>query len=347
MARVLIADDSTVIRARVASWIEEEPGLDLVGQAENGLRCLELFGRLQPDVVVLDVEMPDLDGLATLRRIRAADPQVPVIMFSALTESGSRTTVAAMLAGATDCVPKPRSLSDEQETRRTLVSRIRCLTDLDPPPATNRQETIVDRLEEPHARESPDLIAVASSTGGPGALGEFLTALGHIRQPVVIVQHMQAGFLSLLVDQLAHILAADVAIGRHGEVLGPEVIRFAPEGVHLQVHPHPRGFRLGHWNGPMVNSCRPAADVLFASVAASAHRPVAVVLSGMGIDGLAGAQRIVASGGIVAAQDRATSAVWGMPGAIVGIGIARLVGSPTRLGGRVRMLAEPQRRVSV
>lgn len=341
MATVLIADDSRVIRTRVASWISREQDLDLVGQAEDGRGCIDLFRRLRPDLVVLDIEMPGLDGITTLRQIRAIDPRVPVIMFSALTESGSRMTVAAMLAGATDYVPKPLSFRVEDETRRTLVARIRSLVGRDETtPHTSRREPAVEVAQTPRVRQSPDLIAVASSTGGPAALGEFLRALGRVQPPVVIVQHMQPGFLELLVAQLAEMLSGDVAVGRNGEILAPGSIRFAPSGVHLQVHRHRGHFGLSCVEGPPVNSCRPAADILFSSVASCARRPVGVVLSGMGTDGLQGAQRIAASGGVVVAQDRATSAVWGMPGVVVEQGLARLVGSPGKLGSRVRVLAE-------
>lgn len=344
MERILIADDSNVIRTRVASWIADEHDLEVVGQAENGIRCVELFRRLKPDVVILDVEMPELDGIETLRQIRAIDATVPVIMFSALTELGSRTAVASMLAGATDCVAKPASFRVEDQTRRLLIARVRSLA---------RQRIFVPLADstsavddhETKVAETPEIIVVAASTGGPPALREFLDAVGRIDVPIVVVQHMPAHFLGLLVEQLAASLAADVAIAADGETLAAGSVRFAPSGTHLEVQGRDGRMLLGYTDLPPVNSCKPSADILFASAATVARRPIGVILSGMGSDGLVGAGTIVANGGGIYAQDRRSSAVWGMPGSVVDQGLARLVGPPGRIGARVRLLSQRTARV--
>jgi two-component system chemotaxis response regulator CheB len=339
VARILIADDSNVIRTRVASWIAHESDLELVGQAENGTRCVDLFQRLKPDVVILDVEMPELDGIETLRQIRAINATVPVIMFSALTEQGSRTTVAAMLAGATDYVAKPASFRVEDETRRLLIERVRSLVRQRVFVPLAGSSSVVDRRET-QVPEAPEIIVVAASTGGPPALNEFLAAVGRIDIPIVVVQHMPAHFLGLLVEQLAALLATDVAIGIDGETLTAGSVRFAPSGTHVEVRSREGRMLLGFSDLPPVNSCKPSADILFASAALVARRPIGVVLSGMGSDGLVGAGTIVANGGGIYAQDRRSSAVWGMPGSVVDQGLARLVGPPGRIGARVRLLSQ-------
>jgi two-component system chemotaxis response regulator CheB len=339
VARILIADDSNVIRTRVASWIAHEHDLELVGQAENGARCVDLFQRLKPDVIILDVEMPELDGIETLRQIRAIDATVPVIMFSALTELGSRTTVASMLAGATDHVAKPASFRVEDETRRLLIARVRSLVRQRVFVPLTGSTSVVEH-NETQVPEAPEIIVVAASTGGPSALREFLTAVGRIEVPILVVQHIPAHFLGMLVEQLAAMLATDVAIGIDGETLTAGSVRFAPSGTHIEVRSREGRMLLGYLDLPPVNSCKPSADILFASAAMTARRPIAVILSGMGSDGLVGAGTIVANGGGVYAQDRRSSAVWGMPGSVVEQGLARLVGPPGRIGARVRLLSQ-------
>jgi two-component system chemotaxis response regulator CheB len=290
-------------------------------------------------VVILDVEMPELDGIQTLHQIRAIDATVPVIMFSALTELGSRTAVASMLAGATDYVAKPASFRVEGETRRVLIARVRSLARS----TVSRHSagaTSTVYHHETRALEAPEIIVVAASTGGPPALREFLAALGRIDLPVVVVQHMPAHFLGLLVEQLAELLDADVAIGADGEVLAAGAIRFAPSRTHVEVQSRDRQLVLTYSDLPPVNSCKPSADILFASAATVARRPIGVILSGMGSDGLIGAGAIVANGGGIYAQDRRSSAVWGMPGSVVDQGLARFVGPPSRIGTRVRLLSQ-------
>ncbi|WP_298347021.1 chemotaxis-specific protein-glutamate methyltransferase CheB [Ferrimicrobium sp.] len=339
MVRILIADDSRVIRTRVAAWIAAEDDLELVGQAEDGLQALELFERLRPDVVVLDIEMPRLDGVATLGQIRATDPHVPIIMFSALTDSGSRMTVASMLAGASDYVPKPISFQVEDEIRQTLLARIRALVRPSPAGAERAPRVTVTPSPQRPGSPSPELIVVAASTGGPAALGAFLAALGRVDLPIVVVQHIAPHFLRLLVDQLGELLGTDVAIANDGEILRAGTIRFAPSRVHLELQRRDGRLVLAYSDAAPVNSCKPSADVLFGSAAVRSRRTIGVVLSGMGTDGVTGASAIVAHGGLVFAQDQASSAVWGMPGAVVSQGLARAVGSPSSIGARLRTLA--------
>ncbi|WP_298212149.1 chemotaxis protein CheB [Ferrimicrobium sp.] len=339
MVRILIADDSRVIRTRVASWIAAELDLELVGQAESGTHAVELFVRLHPDVVVLDIEMPGLDGVETLRQIRTIDSSVPVIMFSALTDSGSRMTVASMLAGASDYVAKPISFQVEEQTRQALLERIRSLVRSSPVLAVETPSPAVAGPQQPGPSRSPEVIVVAASTGGPAALGDFLAAVGTVDLPIVVVQHIATHFVDLLVEQLGEQLGADVAVGEDGEFLGPGVIRFAPGRVHVELKRRARQLLLAYSDEAPVNSCKPSADVLFDSAAAVTHRPIAVVLSGMGTDGVKGARAIVASDGVVFAQDQMTSVVWGMPGAVVNEGLARTIGPPGNIGARARALA--------
>ena len=343
--RVLIVDDSAVIRRIVSHVLDEDPDVEVVGVAAHGQIALAKLPDLAPDVVVLDVEMPVMDGLETLKAIRASRPDLPVIMFSSLTEQGAETTLTALSLGASDYVAKPAnagSLADTQvHVREQLVEKVKALgaaaghratAELPPSDAPSSS-----RRTRGAAVSRIGIVAIGTSTGGPNALAEVLPALpGDLPVPVVIVQHMPPVFTAKLAKRLSAQSALDVFEGAEGNVLRAGTAWIAPGDRHMEVARVGADVCVHLHEGPKENSCRPAADVLFRSVAEvyGAH-VLGVVLTGMGRDGLRGSEHITEAGGRLLAQDEASSVVWGMPGAVTQAGLADHVLPLGRIGHEI------------
>jgi two-component system chemotaxis response regulator CheB len=324
--RVLVVDDAVVFRRMVADELSADPAIEVVGTAANGRIALAKLPQVNPDLVILDVEMPELDGLATLREIRKTHPRLPVIMFSALTERGAAATLDALALGATDYFAKPTGAGgldgSLQVIRDELIPEIKALCGR----AAAVPAVAVAPAPPPPARGAGriEVIAIGTSTGGPNALADLFAGLpADLPVPVVIVQHMPPMFTRLLAERLSAQSALRVEEGRSGGVLRPGHAWIAPGGHHMVVARDGAAARVLLHQDPPENSCRPAADVLFRSVAqAFGPAALAVVLTGMGQDGLRGCEAIRAAGGQVIAQDEATSVVWGMPGFVAKAGLA-------------------------
>jgi two-component system chemotaxis response regulator CheB len=283
---------------------------------------------------VLDIEMPDMDGLQTLQAIRAVRPTLPVIMFSALTERGARTTLDALALGATDYITKPANAGSaglaRQRVREELIPRIKALCPRAVVPAATSFEP---RLAAPHPQAETtggsevDIVAIGVSTGGPNALASIMPQIPRdFPVPIVIVQHMPPLFTKFLADRLTVIGNLPVAEARHGAALTPGSVWIAPGDWHMTVERGADGMTIRTSQAPPENSCRPAVDVLFRSVvAAYGRRVLAVVLTGMGQDGLRGCELIHEAGGQVIVQDESSSVVWGMPGYVAHAGLAQRV----------------------
>jgi two-component system chemotaxis response regulator CheB len=326
--RVLVVDDSVVVRKAVTEMLGSDPEIEVIGTAANGKLALERVLQHLPDVLVMDVEMPEMDGLAALRQLRRTHPELPVLMFSALTEKGAMLTLDALAAGASDYVTKPSNVGRHQVTlervRGELVAKVRALGMRAPRPAPAGPPTppLPARAAVKGARV--ELVVIGASTGGPNAVVEVLGGLAPgLRVPVLIVQHMPPVFTRFFAERLASQHGLDAKEAEEGETIGARQVRVAPGDFHLIVRRDGAALRLGLSRGPPENSCRPAVDVLFRSAAEACGRgALGVVLTGMGQDGLRGSEHVRRAGGQVLAQDPASSVVWSMPGAVARAGLA-------------------------
>ncbi|MFM1904829.1 MAG: hypothetical protein RLZZ440_2729 [Planctomycetota bacterium] len=350
--RVLICDDSATIRSILSATLASDPGMRIAGTAINGQACLDsLAAGDLPDVVLLDVEMPVMDGLTALKEIRRRYPRLPVVMFSSLTERGAKATVDALVAGANDYVAKPAGLApDEVAARirgevigriRGVVSRRSAVADsgAERPTASAAPAAAGQRLRPAAVRQPVQGVVIGVSTGGPAALAEVLPAfLPAARVPVLIVQHMPATFTGRLAERLSVVCGRPVVEATDGLPLTGDTVVLAPGGRHMEVAGSIATPRIRLTDAPPENSCRPSADVLFRSAARLwAAGTLAVVLTGMGRDGLAGSRAVAAAGGSVLAQDEFSSVVWGMPGEVVRAGLADAVLPLSQVGVEVAM----------
>lgn len=362
---ILAVDDSLVVRSLLSRLIDAEPDLHLMSTASDGRRAVEKVPSVKPDVVVLDVEMPVMDGLEALIEIRKIDPELPVIMFSNLTRSGAATTLEALANGAKDYAAKPQgsegAVESFEQIRQDLFPKIRQAHQIRQLRAQRRAEwssaSSSRQHETPIVRSTPDnartsigsathtqpieAIVLGASTGGPVALETLLRSLTvPLPVPMVIVQHMPAVFTKALADRLDTKVASTVVEAETGMPLQPGTCYIAPGGHHLEiVQSSSQGIRLRTNEDPAINGCRPSVEPLFASAASVyGHRLAAVMLTGIGKDGSVGAAIIADNGSPVIVQDEATSVVWGMPGAIAEAGHATSVLPIERIGGAIAEL---------
>ena len=335
--RALLVDDSAAVRRLLRLALADEPGLEVAGVAANGRIALAMLDQTVPDVVTLDIEMPELDGLSTLAEIRKRYPRLPVIMFSTLTERGAVATLDALSQGASDYVTKPAFVADPAQAivsiRSQLIPRIRSLCQ-----RTEQLSSLSKRSFNWHPNPvGIELLAIGTSTGGPNALTDVLSAFpGNFPVPVVVVQHMPATFTRFLAERLSRICRLPVREAVAGATLKPGEVWIAPGDHHLVLEGMRSTCRLQLLRTPPENSCRPSVDVLFHSAARIFQGSLlAVVMTGMGQDGLRGAQEVHASGGRVWVQDAASSVVWGMPGAIAQHGLAESILPLSSLGREI------------
>jgi two-component system chemotaxis response regulator CheB len=372
--RVLIVDDSIVVRLMLQQLIREDPSLVVAGAESSGQAALDKLDALRPDVVILDVEMPGLNGVETAAAIRARAPRLPVIMFSSHTVDGASVTIEALSRGAADFVTKPSGTTSAEAAmtvvREQLLPKVKALGNVRhrsfsattrtgpavvptptaaPRPAPFANPTSVANptagASSPAAagpavafrRSSIELVCIATSTGGPEALETVLTGLpASFPVPIAIVQHMPPFFTKQLARRLSDKCAIRVREAESGEVLEPGTALIAPGDFHLQVRRRNSRCHAVTTTDPPENSCRPAADVLFRSAAAEfGNQMFAVVLTGMGQDGLKGCEAVRNSGGSVVVQDEATSVIWGMPGAVSRAGLASVELPITKIAAEI------------
>lgn len=326
--RVLVVDDSVVIRRLVATVLEGDPQLEVVGTASNGAIALARVPQLSPDVITLDVEMPEMNGLEMLRELRKTYRDVRVIMFSTLTERGASATMEALSSGADDYVTKASNFGaldrSMEALRGELIPKIKQFFTIEgsEPPASRAQRPAPVTPLRTGTR--PQVVAIGVSTGGPTALGEILPQFpADFPLPILIVQHMPPVFTRLLAERLQAGSKLKIVEAAEGMWVEPGCVYIAPGDYHMRVQKAAGRTRIALDQGPQENSCRPAVDVMFRSVEEVYGGAVlAVILTGMGYDGLRGAEILRARDAYVIAQDEASSVVWGMPGAVVHAGLA-------------------------
>lgn len=332
--RVLIVDDSAVIRKVICDGLATDPSVEVVGTAANGSIALGKIPQIHPDIITLDVEMPEMNGLETLAELRKSYPKLPVIMFSTLTERGAATTLDALALGASDYVTKPSNTGSLDVTlkqiREQLIPKIKALCGARVAPVSvSAFPTTPKAMPQPASAQAAriDLLAIGTSTGGPNALAELIPAIpGDFPVPVVIVQHMPPVFTRLLAGRLNDKSQLTVQEAKAGQVIKAGEAWIAPGDYHMTVERLGTTIRLALNQDQPENSCRPAVDPMFRSVASSfGPNVLAVVLTGMGYDGVSGSQHIRERGGQVIVQDEASSVVWGMPGQVAAAGFANAI----------------------
>jgi two-component system, chemotaxis family, protein-glutamate methylesterase/glutaminase len=342
--RVLVVDDSVVIRKVLTEALSTDPEIEVVGSAADGNIALSKIPLLHPDLITLDVEMPGISGIETLIAVRKIYPKLPVIMFSTLTERGAATTLEALSLGASDCVTKPQSSSNVEETRARirsdLIPKVKelCRKQKSVPLLT----TLVELKKSLPAKriglpDKVEVVAIGTSTGGPNALAVLLPALRqNFPVPIVVVQHMPPLFTRLLAERLDKQASIAVHEGAEGDLLVPGQAWIAPGDFHMTLAREGQAVRVTMNQEQPRNSCRPSVDALFESVAeVYGTKTLAVVLTGMGSDGVHGAQRIREAGGQVIVQDEASSVVWGMPGQVAAAGLADAVFPLNQIAGEL------------
>jgi two-component system chemotaxis response regulator CheB len=342
--RVLVVDDSAVIRRLVSDELAKDPALEVAGTAANGKIALARLSQVNPDIVILDVEMPEMDGLETLAELRKTYRRLPVVMFSSLTERGATATLDALALGATSYFTKPISTGLEaslEVIRSQLIPEIKAICapantfDVAPVAAPPRALAPVLTVARPTA--VVDVVAIGASTGGPNALADIFPKLpADFPVPIVVVQHMPPTFTKLLAERLSARSSIEVIEGASGIAVQPGHAYVAPGDHHMVVIRDGTQRRLLVHRDPPENSCRPAVDPLFRSVAQIyGANSLAVVLTGMGQDGMRGCQVLREVGAQVLVQDEASSVVWGMPGAVVRAGLANGVLPLSMIAGEI------------
>lgn len=361
--RVMVVDDSAIIRGMITRWIEAEPDMAAVASLRTGRDAVNQVESIDPDVAVLDIEMPDLDGIAALPQMLAKKRNLIVIMASTLTRRNAEISLKALSLGAADYIPKPESTREPgaaETFRRDLVEKIRNLggrrrrlpagvaspplapsTDAARLPARHPVAGSPAQVLVPFGKQTPRVLLIGSSTGGPQALLSLITTIVPVidRVPVLITQHMPPMFTTILAEHLTRAAGRPAAEGVDGEPVRAGRIYLAPGGRHMRAVRAGPGMAIALDDGPPVNFCKPAVDPLFASAIEVWQGAVqAVILTGMGSDGMRGGREIVAAGGSVIAQDEATSVVWGMPGAAANAGICAAVLPLGEIGPKLNRL---------
>ena len=343
---VLVVDDSVVVRRLVTDALSGAPGIEVVGSAANGRIAQTKIDQLKPDVVTMDIEMPEMNGIEAVKELRKRHPRLPVIMFSTLSSSGASATLDALAAGATDYVTKPANVGSVMESiaavREQLVPKIQGLgrrpiggaftrppaRPAAPPPApafATRPATVP--AAQPIGGGRVDVLAIGSSTGGPDALSTLFQGLPTaLPVPVVVTQHMPPVFTKMFAERLNRTSPLTVVEAADGMPLRPGTVFIAPGDRHLVLRRRGTDVLTELSAAPPENSCRPAVDVMFRSIrAVYGGATLAVILTGMGHDGRDGVRELKNAGAAVVVQDERSSVVWGMPGAVAQAGLADAV----------------------
>ncbi len=355
--RVMIVDDSLVIRGFIGRALSNDPAFKVVATACNGQKAIEVLRDTSADVIILDIEMPVMDGLTAIPKLKEIDPAVQIVMASTLTQRNAEISIKALSLGATDYLPKPSAheMAVPGEFQRDLREKVRALGVIawknnvrqtrqkygaeGAPALAPVERKQISLRPMPHLK--PEIIAIGSSTGGPQALFEVVKAMGTaLPQPVVITQHMPPSFTTILATHINRQSGVECVEATDGEVLRAGKYYVAPGDFHMLIVKKPEGPTVHLVKDPPENYCRPSVDPMLRSlVGVYGGRILVVILTGMGQDGKTGAEAIVAAGGAVVAQDEATSVVWGMPGAVAMAGLCSAIAPVNEIGSIVRQIA--------
>lgn len=372
--RVMIVDDSVVIRGLISRWVGAEHDMEVAASLRTGLEAVNQIERINPDVAVLDIEMPELDGISALPQLLAKKRDLVIIMASTLTRRNAEISFKALSLGAADYIPKPESTREASaadifhhdliQKIRHLGARLRRKPAVAAPPLAPASPAPAPRgpvarpaapvpasaapaasssslAMRPFSNQAPKVLLIGSSTGGPQALMALVTELGPVidRFPVLITQHMPPTFTTILAEHLARSSRRPAAEAVDGEPVKPGRIYLAPGGKHMRLARSGADTVIALDDGPAVNFCKPAVDPLFTSAIDIWHGAIlSVILTGMGSDGMRGGKDVVAAGGSVIAQDEASSVVWGMPGAAANAGICAAILPLNQIGAKVNRL---------
>ncbi len=346
--KVLIVDDSAFMRSTVGKIIESSPGLSISGKAMNGVFALKKIQSEPPDVIILDLEMPEMNGIEFLKERRRRGIEIPVIILSSLAEKGARITMEALSLGASDFVQKPSgpTSADLSSVADQLVQLVHAYGGHSPGGSATRQIPSDSRNRKPltvkrrEITKMIDLVAIGISTGGPNALRQLFTEIrSDFSVPVLVVQHMPVGFTLEFAESLNRICPLNVKEAEDGDILKPGRVFIAPGGYHMTVEGRRLATTIKLSQGEPVNGHRPSVDVLFHSLGAVfENRVLAVIMTGMGRDGVKGMQQIYNSGGITIAQDSESSVVYGMPKVALENGVVDSVVSLNDMAGTINSL---------
>jgi two-component system chemotaxis response regulator CheB len=330
--RVLVCDDSAVARGLLARALETDDQIQVVGSVMHGAAALTWLEKHDADVMVLDIQMPVLNGLETLERLHTVQPDLPVIIVSSLTSEGAESTVAALKLGAVACVAKPNTgnaTGNIEQLSLELRPLVLHVSRPAPKPTTVRSapQCALPRTKPVSREFSPEIIVIGSSTGGPRALQDVIQRIpSHVDAPILIAQHMPPMFTPILAEHLAHDCGRPAQEGGHNTPVLPGNIYVAPGDFHMELHRHDGHLTTRLNQGEPEHFCRPSVNPLFRSAAKLFPGGVlAIMLTGMGEDGIEGTRDVRAANGYVIAQDEASSVVWGMPGAVARADLAQQI----------------------
>jgi two-component system chemotaxis response regulator CheB len=361
---VMLVDDSAVVRGFIGRILESDPEIKIVASVSNGEQGVSSAGRHHPDIVLLDIEMPVMDGITALPKILAASPGVRVVMCSTLTVRNAEITMKALELGATDCIAKPTNSTEIHgavDFKTEVINKVKSLgrrknaASLSRPAtaaplaagtfagghnAALKQKTPYElRRHLPGEMFRPNLLAIGSSTGGPQALFKVVSSFKNLDVPIILTQHMPATFTKILAQHITQHTGVPSFEGENGMVVEKNNLYVAPGGMHMTFARRDNRIEIVLDNGPAENFCKPSVDpMLRSAINIWGPKFLTVILTGMGHDGLPGSKLVVEGGGRVVAQDQETSVVWGMPGSVATNGLCTAVLPLQDIGPWVRQV---------
>lgn len=344
MIRVMLVDDSVIIRSLMSRMLKGVGDIDIVAMAGDGREAVDKARDTQPDIILTDLEMPVMDGLSAIPLILQACPHSKIILCSALSEQGADVTLRGLSLGASDFILKPSALTgddNKENFREGLLERIYTLAQrcASAPKIITKPATDFQLRPEQFSGRKPAVIAIGSSTGGPNALMDMFSRLKRPRVPIVITQHMPKTFTKILAEQLTRSGTIPCYEGTEGMDVLPGHAYVAPGDYHMTIAKEGAHLRIRLNQNAPENFCRPAVDPMMRSLMhIFGGALLGVILTGMGSDGLIACRQLAAEGGIILAQDEASAAVWGMPGAVTRAGLCSMVAPVPELAGRINQM---------